>query len=100
MPVFIVALKRQFALYRMSCSLTTAMFVSFMFTKITLKCFSPAGKKMIRLLYVMLLCRIIINLLEELTSYLSSTLLLYVRKFWAWIDDKNKMQYVVLGTKK
>jgi len=37
MQVFIVALIRQFALYRKGCNLTTAIFVGFMFIEINIK---------------------------------------------------------------
>jgi ABC-type branched-subunit amino acid transport system permease subunit len=96
MQVFTVALTRQFALYRKCCSLTAAMFVGFMFIKINMKCFSPAASSV----YVMLLCRIIIQSLQKLISYLRSTHLLFGRKLGAWRDDKHRMHYIGLGTRK
>ena len=100
MQVFTVALTRQFALYRKCCSLTAAMFVVFMFIKITMKLFSPAASKVVPLIYVMLLCGIIIHLLRKLISYLRSTSLLYGRKIGAWRYGKNKMHYIGLNTEK
>ena len=100
MQVFIVSLTRHFVLYRKCCSLTAAVFAGFMFIKINMKCFTPAGSRVVRLVYVMLLCRIIIQLLEKLISSLRSTRLLYGRKLGAWRDDKYKMHYIGLGTRK
>ena len=100
MQVFIVSLTRQFVLYRKCYSLTAAIYVGFMFIKISMKCFSPEASKVVRLVHVMLLCRIIIKLLQKLISSLRSTRLLYGRKLGAWRDDKHKMHYIGLGTRK
>jgi len=65
-----------------------------------MKCFTPAASKVVRLVYVTLLCRIIIKLLEKLISHLRTTCLLYGRKTGDWRDDKYKIKFVSLGTQK
>jgi hypothetical protein len=100
MQDFIVSLTRQFALCRKCCSLTAAVFVGFMFIKINMNCFSPAGSRVVRLVYVKLLFRIVIELVEKLISCMRSTHLLYSRNLGAGRCGKNETHYIGLGTRK